>query len=127
MVARLPAARFTELLADEPALAAAVTQSLAAQVREANERLCTRNSECTTVRVGHQLVELSMLVLKHAAATEPIELTISQRDLADWIGATREATARSLAEFRRADLVETGRGRIVVRNVAALTAMVNAR
>ena len=49
-----------------------------------------------------------------------IELPITQDELAGWIGATREATARSLATFRRAGAISTGRHRIVLHGLDVL-------
>jgi CRP-like cAMP-binding protein len=125
VVARLSAHRFVDLLAAHPNLAISITYSLAAQLREANERLCARTSERTIVRAGHQLAELAMLYVKHNGHSNRVELTITQRDLADWIGATREATARSLGQLRRAGVVETARGRIIVSDVQGLAELVN--
>lgn len=127
-VVRMTASRFRTLLAEQPELSHAVTRNLAAQLRETNERLCARNSENTLVRAGHQVVELATLVVKHGSSVpgEPIELAITQRDLAEWIGATREATARALSTLRRSGAVETHRGRIVVHDVHLLAGVVSA-
>ena len=121
VVAQLAGERFNELLAADAALSLAVTHRLAAQLRVANERLRARTADTTLTRVGHQLVELSALMIKHGGARNRIELAITQHDLADWIGATREATARALGHLRRAGLVETSRGCILVTDVGALT------
>ena len=45
-------------------------------------------------------------------------------DIAEWIGTTRESTARALARFRSAGAIETGRGHIRVHDPAALAALV---
>lgn len=127
VVSRLSSRRFNTLLASEPDLAMAVTHRLAAQLREANERLRARNSDNTFTRAGHQLVELAVLMVKHGGSPGRIELAITQHDLADWIGATRESTARALARFRRSGLVETSRGRIVITDVTALTELLAPR
>lgn len=125
VVSRVSSRRFNELMLADTELSIAVTHRLAAQLREANERLRARNSDSTFTRAGHQLVELAVLVVKHGGTAGRIELAITQRDLADWIGATRESTARALARLRRSGLVETSRGRIVVTDVAALTGLID--
>ena len=53
------------------------------------------------------LVELASLMMRHNGGSTACEVPITQSDLADWIGTTRESTARALAGFRRAGLVET--------------------
>ena len=126
VVAELRADRFIEALTDEPHLFVAVCQNLSAQLRLANDRLVARNSNSATVRTGRMLVELASLMMRHSGSSSSYEVPITQSDLADWIGATRESTARALAGFRRAGLVETCRGRIVVLDVLGLNEFVSA-
>jgi CRP-like cAMP-binding protein len=126
VVAELRADRFIEVLTDQPHLFVAVCQNLGAQLRLANDRLVARNSNSATVRTGRMLVELASLMMRHSGSSPSYEVPITQSDLADWIGATRESTARALAGFRRAGLVETCRGRIVVLDVLGLNAFVSA-
>ena len=126
VVAELRSDRFIEALTDEPSLFVAVCQNLSAQLRLANDRLVARNSNSATVRTGRMLVELASLMMRHSGSSSSYEVPITQSDLADWIGATRESTARALAGFRRAGLVETSRGRIVVLDVLGLDEFVSA-
>jgi CRP-like cAMP-binding protein len=70
------------------------------------------------------LVELASLKMRHAGPSSSFQLALTQNDLAGWIGATRESTARALARFRRAGLVETGRGYITVLDVVGLNQLV---
>ena len=126
VVAELRADRFIEALTDEPHLFVAVCQNLSAQLRLANDRLVVRNSNSATVRTARMLVELASLMMRHSGSSSSYEVPITQSDLADWIGATRESTARALAGFRRAGLVETCRGRIVVLDVLGLNEFVSA-
>ena len=118
--------QFAELLSQSPELAADVLQNMSAQLRRANDRLVARNSNSAMVRTGNMLVELSSLMIRHGGCTDRFELPITQADLADWIGATRESTARALARFREAGLVETCRGRIIICDVLGLNEMIAA-
>lgn len=125
VVAKMPGNEFLDELMRCPALAAEVLRNLADRIRRVNARLSARSAESTAVRTGHLLVELSTLVVKHRATDDRtsscrVELAITQHDLADWIGATREATSRALATFRQAGLVETSRGVITVNDVDGL-------
>jgi len=125
VVAELAAHRFLDALVEQPHLSVAVCQNLSAQLRRANDRLVARNSNSATVRTGRMLVELASLMMRHTGTSQSYEVPITQSDLADWIGATRESTARALAGFRRAGLVETGRGRIVVLDALGLSSLVS--
>jgi CRP/FNR family cyclic AMP-dependent transcriptional regulator len=115
-----------ELLRNEPQLSIAVCQSLSAELRRANDRLVTRNSDSAVVRTGRMLVELASMKMRHGGPAGSFDLALTQSDLAGWIGATRESTARALARFRRAGLVETGRGCITVLDVVGLNQLVAA-
>ncbi len=126
-VAVLPRARYMDLLLEAPHLSVSVCRSLSADLRRANDRLVTWTSNSATVRTGQMLVELASLVMRHGDAdADTYELPLTQSDLAGWIGATRESTARALARFREAGLVRTGRGRIVVLDVLGLNRFVAA-
>ncbi len=57
--------------------------------------------------------------LLHFTAEQP-ELVMSQAQLAEYVGVTREVVSRILTEWRRAGLVDGGRGRITVRDRDAL-------
>jgi len=127
VVAELQSERFMDLLLRAPHLSVSVSRSLSAELRRANDRLVTRNSNSATVRTGRMLVELASLMMRHGGPAETYELPLTQADLAGWIGATRESTARALARFRRAGLVRTGRGQIVVLDVLGLNELLSAR
>lgn len=113
--------RFLELLDEHPQFGVEACQSLSAQLRLTNDRLVSRSADSATVRTGRLLVELAALVMRHGDADgRRVTVPITQGDLADWVGATRECVARALGRFRQAGLVETGRGRIVVLDAPGL-------
>lgn len=107
-----------------PGVAVSLLVELSDHLRRSNRRVAARHSEQIPVRVGNRLIELAAQVRRHGHVTHDIELTLSQDDLAGWVGATRESTARALGRLRRAGLVTTARGRIVVRDLAALESAV---
>ena len=86
-----------------------------------------RNSDSAVVRTGRMIVDLSSMMMRHSNGCQRgvYEVPITQADLAEWVGTTRESTARALAKFRRAGLVETCRGRIVVLDVVGLSRFVS--
>jgi CRP-like cAMP-binding protein len=124
VVAELRAEQFLDMVNASPELMVAVCQNLSAQLRRANTRLLTRNSDGALVRTGRMLVELASLMMRHTDGCDVYEVPITQAELADWIGATRESTARALARFRKVGFVETCRGRIVVIDVPGLSRFV---
>jgi len=120
VVAELDADRFLEVLLDQPHLFVEVCQNLSAELRRANDRLVVRNSTSAAVRTGRMLVELASLLMRHSRSSDSYEVPITQSELADWVGTTRESTARALAGFRQSGLIRTGRGRIVVLDIVGL-------
>jgi CRP-like cAMP-binding protein len=49
-----------------------------------------------------------------------MDLTVTQEDLAGWVGASRESVARALATLRRTKIVTTGRRVVTVHDLARL-------
>lgn len=108
----------------QPQLGVELLVRLAQQLRKTNARLRARNGESTLVRAGHLLIEMSSLKLRHDPSARRIAVEMTQDELAEWIGATRESVARALARLRSAGVVHTTRGCIFVDDLAGLVAIV---
>ncbi len=98
--------RFTDVLTQQPALAVGICKQMARRLRQLGTQHGGRSEELS-VRVAQRL----LLLVEERGHTD---LQITQQELADWVGATREATARVLTDLREEDLVQTGRGKIIV-------------
>ena len=109
----LPGPAFLEALDGESSLALVVLRELVSHLMRANLRLSARSADTANVRVANLLLELGTKFERHAPGPA-VELPVTQDEVAAWVGATREAAARSLALLRRAGAVETGRGRITI-------------
>ena len=123
VVASMPGDQFAEEVFRDPALALEVLRGLARQLRRATVGLSSRTNDSAAVRTGRTILELAG-VMAQLVPSASVELPITQADLADRIGATRESTARAIGEFRRAGVLETGRGRIVVLDIDGLADLV---
>lgn len=108
----LSADRFRQLLVLHPEMAFDLLTVLAKRLRELGDQYALRSHDLPS-RVAWRLRAL-------VDETGRTELMITQKELADWVGATREGTARVLTEFRQDGLVHTGRGRIEVLDVDGL-------
>ncbi len=64
VIARMSGRDFIEGLREHPDLAISMLSNLAAQLQRTNARLSARNSEHTSVRAGHRLLELAGLMLR---------------------------------------------------------------
>lgn len=116
----VPADAFQSAVDDRAGIASTLLRVLIERLREADViRARFGSNDCIT-RIACLLLELAK---KHGARDGSggrIDLPLTQQDLADWVGASREAVTKALASLRAAGLVETGRREIVVLDVPAL-------
>jgi CRP/FNR family transcriptional regulator, cyclic AMP receptor protein len=120
VVAVLSGDDFLDSLEQVPTLALGVLRELADQLRRSGARVAAQSSERTTERVGHLLIDLTAKFRRHGSGPASYTLPITQDEIAAWVGSSREATARSLATFRRAGAVTTERNRVTITDTACL-------
>jgi len=107
---------FLDLLATRPGVSMALHRAHVQRLREADAmrlELATINVEG---RIARRLGELF-------ASTGDPELVISQQELANWVGASREAVTKGLAKLRRRGVLETSRGSIRITDPVGLRAL----
>jgi CRP-like cAMP-binding protein len=81
---------------------------MAARQRDTDQRRVEQASESVAHRVAGELVELAERQ-GDGDRTRAEEFVVSQTELAEVVGASREAVAKALSELRRKRLIETGR------------------
>ena len=92
--------------------------------------LCERLRRTTDMVEDSAFLNVSTRLAKQLAALagagQPpaVAIRLSQEELAQTLGVSREIVSRQLAVWREAGVVELGRGRIVVRDVKALDRIV---
>jgi CRP/FNR family cyclic AMP-dependent transcriptional regulator len=117
---QIPVDEFQSRLELDGVLAVRLLRTLSEQLRTAVDRTTARNSADTISRLAGQLITLAERFGEVADSDVPVDLELTQDDLAGWIGATREATARSLRRLREAGCVSTGRRRVTLLDLARL-------
>ena len=87
--------------------------ALTRRLRETNERVSRQSFQTVPSRVAGVL---SQLIAEEAAASGAAGVTIrmTQADLAQLAGTSRESVCRFLATLERAGVVRVGRGRVTV-------------
>lgn len=100
------AARFTDFLERNPAVALALLRMLSRRLNDMTIRAML-GTHSVKERVAQRLLELA-----DASPDGTVELT--QADLAKYVDASREWTSKALGELRRDGAVRTERGRVVV-------------
>ena len=109
----LPAVDFRRLLADHPEIAVKLIAALTKRLRETNERVSRQSFQTVPSRVAGVLTQL---VAEEAAveARQGVTIRMTQADLAQLAGTSRESVSRFLATLERAGVVRVGRGRVTV-------------
>lgn len=111
----IPRMAFINVLDSEPVLVRRMLEMTAIRLRESSEResaLAFLNAQGRLARLllqlGHQELEKGYI-------------TISQEEMAERTGQTRQTVAKALGRWRRAGWLITGRGRIMLLNHGALS------
>jgi CRP-like cAMP-binding protein len=109
---------FRALLAD-PGTGQAVARALARDLRRVEQHRVELSAYDVPTRLAGRLVYLADRL---STDSTRIEIPVSQRELAEWCGASREAVTKALKGFRAHGLVETDQRSIVVLDLHALRA-----
>lgn len=95
----------------------AIIDILCGRLRRADERM-------TDIGLGHVSVRLAKVLLERTtAATELQKIRVSQSDLGDMVGSSRESVNRTLRQWHRQGIVQFDAGLICVARRDALTAL----
>jgi CRP/FNR family transcriptional regulator, cyclic AMP receptor protein len=95
-----------------------ITVSLCLRLRQITELLADMAFLDLPSRLAKRLCETAGTL--HATSADPVDVWISQEQLAEMAGATREAVNRQLARLREIGMIETGRGRVRILRPAGL-------
>jgi CRP-like cAMP-binding protein len=109
----LPASDFRRLLAEHSRISVKLIIALTRRLRDTNERVSRQSFQTVPSRVAGVLTQLI------AEETAPdgrsgVTIRMTQADLAQLAGTSRESVSRFLATLERAGVVRVGRGRVTV-------------
>jgi CRP-like cAMP-binding protein len=108
------------LLRQHPDIAVKLVIALGRRLRDANERLTRQSFQTVQSRVAVVLDGLVRQARSEGAGPGDVLVTITQADIAQLAGSSRESASRFLAVLERAGVITQGRGRITVRDPEAL-------
>ena len=108
------------LLREHPDIAVKLVIALGRRLREANERLARQSFQTVQSRVAAVLDELVARRRARAPASGDVLVKITQADIAQLAGSSRESASRFLAVLERAGVITQGRGQITVHDPDAL-------
>jgi CRP/FNR family transcriptional regulator len=109
----LPASDVRRVIAAHGDIAAKLIVAITRRLRETNERVARQSFQTVPSRVAGVL---SQLIAEEAIPVERSGITVrmTQADLAQLAGTSRESVSRFLATLERAGVVAVGRGRVTV-------------
>jgi CRP/FNR family cyclic AMP-dependent transcriptional regulator len=108
------------LLREHPDIAVKLVIALGRRLRQANERLTRQSFQTVQSRVAVVLRQLVDQARAEGAGDGDVLVRITQADIAQLAGSSRESASRFLAVLERAGVITQGRGRLTVHDPAAL-------
>ncbi len=94
--------------------------SLGRRLRETNERLSRQSFQTVQSRVAGVLAQLVEQARAEGAEDGDVLVVVTQAEVAQLAGSSRESASRFLAVLERAGVITQGRGRLTVHDPAAL-------
>ena len=116
----VPRTELFAMMERRPTVAIRLAESVCDKLRIALELSLSMRFLDVPSRFYRRLVHLGRFDSRPDGAGVRIHHGLSQRELADSIGASREALNKLFGEWKRAGLLDHGRGYVVVRDPAAL-------
>lgn len=122
LVAAIPLNTASKLLASRPEAALSLARHLASQLTDREAKLAALSTKRVHQRLAEALIELSGSLGTVVEDVTVINARLTQAELAEWIGTTRETASTLLNSLRRAGFIDVESRRIHVRDLAALEA-----
>ncbi len=118
-ICQLTVAEVEQYFLSDPRIAVRISRLLGEQVARLEERLTDLALRPLSARVASTLLKLA------EAAPAPrfghtVVVRLTHEQLAGLLGATREATSKTMADFAAHNLIRQGRGRIIIQDASAL-------
>ncbi|MEA2149294.1 MAG: family transcriptional regulator, cyclic receptor protein [Solirubrobacteraceae bacterium] len=108
------------LLREHPDISVKLVSALGRRLREANERIARQSFQTVQSRVAGVLGQLVIQAQAEGAGDADVLVVVTQSDVAQLAGSSRESASRFLAVLERAGVVSQGRGRVTVHDPKAL-------
>jgi CRP-like cAMP-binding protein len=108
------------LLREHPDIAVKLIAAIARRLRETNERLARQSFQTVQSRVAAVIAQLVEAARAEGAGDGDVLITVTQAEVAQLAGSSRESASRFLAVLERAGIISQGRGRLLVHDPDAL-------
>lgn len=114
---------WAELIARHPHLAVNTMQSLGARLQDSQKRILDLSTQQVEQRIAGAVLQLAQQAGRQTEAGLLIDFPLSRQDLAEMTGATLHTVSRTLSAWEERGLVECGRQRVTVRDIAGVQAL----
>lgn len=111
---------FLKLMMEEQAVTEHILALLCERVRDTSTMLEDAAFLPLSGRLAKRLMTLASKSVDEIEPGESVEIQISQADLGEMLGVTRESVNKQLQKWRKDDIVDLGRGRIIILDMEAL-------
>lgn len=112
--------QLTMLIERYPTIGVNIISFLAKRLQAAERELEAMAYERVGQRLARKLIDLAGRFGAESVRGTLIQARLTQQELADMIGTTRETLTHTIGDFRRRGLISTGRQHVVIRNAEAL-------
>lgn len=119
----LSAEQFERLLKEHPDFALALLRNLAERIRQSEERVFHISRLKLSQRVAHALLGLARTIGEQTE--DGIEIHLTHQELADYVGASREAVSRTLGRWVRKGWLATNRKSVILKDLRPFQIMTN--
>ncbi|BCW96302.1 MAG: Crp/Fnr family transcriptional regulator [Fimbriimonadales bacterium] len=111
----LSADQFETLLREHPDFALALLRNLAERIRQSEERVFHISRLKLGQRVAHALLGLAQTIGEQTDAG--LEIHLTHQEIADYVGASREAVSRTLGRWARKGWIATNRKSVIIKDL----------
>lgn len=122
LIAIVAAADLAAFVASRPEAALALARHLSGRLIEREQKVAALSTQRVHQRLADALLNLGRSLGAHGDGAVVINARITQAELADWIGTTRETASTLLNELRRAGYIDVVARRIHLRDSEGLVA-----
>lgn len=112
---------FVPLLQQHPEMAMKVIEILCARLRKTTEQV----EDIVFLGLPNRLAKALLQLHRRAGAASPGRISITQRELSQMIGTSRESTNKQLREWERKKWLRLERGGLLILSPAALASLVS--
>jgi len=116
----IPPDELRSLVERRPMIGMMLITFLSRRLREAQRELEAMAYQRAGPRLAGKLIDLGHRFGVETARGTLIQVRLTQQDLAELIGTTRETLAHTLADFRRRDLIDAAHQQVVIRDAERL-------